>query len=1199
MNIFRILFRSLRWRPWMTIPAMILGVIGVVVGIWFGFPLLGFGIMASVWLRATLIGLILGTIAIVQLVKWRKRRRAAQEIEDALTPSETEGDGKVLSERMQSALATLKKSGGASYLYDLPWYVIIGPPGAGKTTALRNSGIEFPLSDAQDAGVVSGFGGTRYCDWWFAEDAILIDTAGRYTTQDSDKTADESSWQSFLDLLKKSRPNQPINGVILAFSVEDMMQATPEELARHSEIVRARLAEVHEKLRIDFPVYVLFTKCDLISGFREYFSSFSLSRRKAVWGVTFQTKDRKAQTHEQVPTEFDKLVSRLSDEIIDRLTEEPDGISRIAIFGLPGQMALLRDNVADFLRRVFEPTRYKSSAILRGFYFTSGTQEGTPIDQVLGAMSRNDQAPGAFAPAFMSGQGKSFFLHDLLRRVIFEERDWVSHDEGAVRRTRVLRGLGFSVLGLGTAAALAGFSYSFWQNRNLVRDTAAEAQAYAIQAQREIERTEIADWDLAPVLPYLERMRMMPAGYGSTAEPTMLEGLGLGQRDRIALSATDAYADALEQMLRPRLILDVERRLPQLRNDGDPAEIYRALKVYMLLAGQGGRVDDAAIMAFFDGIWRAEFTGLNGFDQREQLNAHLEAMLSLDDTRDISVPIDDTAVTLARSAIVRMSLADQAYAIIADRAQASGVQPLRLIDVTGPEAGLVFETLDGSDLATVTVPGLYTYEGYWGFFFEELSRVAQVLEDDKWVLGDQANAVDFDAQLAGLDQALQLRYGRDFEAAWQAMFDQFRLANMSADKPRYDVLGIASSSVASPILQLVKAIEAETRLTREIELLAGLDPAALAGGAVADDVGGQLASRFRSRSSGVQRILLDALSSGNKNQTRVNGSAEGPTRAVERLEERFANWHVLLEGPAGQRPIDVVLADLSAIRDNFRIAEANPSASAAVLPQLLSNLTRNNSRLPPKLREMVNDAERDFRSEATDATIADMNRALTNDIAFTCREGITAFFPFANSQRHVPMIEFAKFFGPGGDMDNFFNTYLAAHVIRTENGFEVDPASPLRDRILPNTLRQFDRAERIKRAFFGAGGTTPEVPISITMSAAHPSVRRAELTINGANTVTSVGSPSQSVVWPGDGSTTQLAIFAGLGRGSQVEWRGGPWTLMEFIRQAASRQNLPNGLRLTHQLEGRFVTFDLTFSAVTNPFTMPEFREFACPVSLD
>ena len=173
---------------------------------------------------------------------------------------------------------------------------IVGESGSGKTTALVNSEIKFPLSGQQ--GGLQGFGGTRYCDWWFAEDAILIDTAGRYTTQDSDAGADSASWTAFLGLLKRNRPKQPINGVILAFSVADLMNASPDSITAHAETVRARLAEIHETLKVDFPVYVMFTKADLIAGFREYFSSFSSSRRKKVWGATFQTDSRKDQTYE-------------------------------------------------------------------------------------------------------------------------------------------------------------------------------------------------------------------------------------------------------------------------------------------------------------------------------------------------------------------------------------------------------------------------------------------------------------------------------------------------------------------------------------------------------------------------------------------------------------------------------------------------------------------------------------------------------------------------------------------------------------------------------------------------------------------------------------------------------------------------------------------------------------------------------------
>ena len=1106
---------------------------------------------------------------------------------------------------MSGALAKLKKSGGATYLYDLPWYVIIGPPGAGKTTALRNSGIEFPVSgDDGDDGGMEGFGGTRYCDWWFAEDAIMIDTAGRYTTQDSNSSADSASWTSFLELLKKSRPNQPINGVMLAFSAEDMMTMSDQELTDHAETVRARLGELHEHLRVDFPVYVLFTKSDLISGFREYFSSFNVNRRKNVWGVTFQTKDRKEQTYEQVKPEFDKLVSRLSDELIDRLSEEPDGISRVAIFGLPGQMALMRDNVSEFLRRVFAPSKHNTNAILRGFYFTSGTQEGTPIDQVLGAMSQTSSDTGGFAPSFMSGQGKSFFIHDLLKRVIFEERDWVSHDQRAVRRTAILRGISLGAIGLVTAGLLAAFGISFWQNRNLVEVADTEAGTYSRVAQVEISRTEIEDPDLEPILPYLESLRLMPAGYGETAEPTIWEGFGLSQRDRLGAATENAYADALEQFFRPRLILELETQLAGLRNTEEPAEIYRALKVYLLLGGQESQFDDDAIKTWFDDLWFAEYASdLNGINTREALARHLEAMLELDGRKDVAVKLDDTTITNARSAIVQMSLADQAYALIRDRAKAAGLLDLRIAEALGVQADLVFETTDGSDLSTVVVPGLFTYEGFWSFFFEELTTVGEALEEDKWVLGQQAELVNFDAQMAGLEQALQVTYRRDFENAWNEMFARIRLANMSADAPLYDTLGVAAAPFASPILQLVKVVDNETKLTRELDAIAAQLGGGGEGGAAenaASDVGNFVVRDQLRRGPRTLRILTDSLRNSNKDQTRVNGSnAEGPTRSVERLTQIFENWHILLEGAEGQRPIDIVLADLESIRGNLRLSTSNPAQSAALLPQLLSNLTRNNSRLPEPLRKLVNDAESDFRSEATDATLAEMNRALNNTITQVCRDTITGFFPFSDSERQVPTGDFGRFFGPGGDMDVFYNTYLSPHVLATGDGLAIDPNSPLSDRLSTSAIRQFDRAIQIRRAYFGAGGTAPEVQITLSHEASHPTIEQAHLEINGVNTITAPGDPPKTVTWPGAGASTTLQVFPSLDRQSSSEFRGGQWTIVRFLRSAASTQRTGNTLRSTFNVGGRSITYDISFNTASNPFTMPELTEFSCPQSLD
>ena len=133
-------------------------------------------------------------------------QKAASKIAEGITAAELPADDTdVLKDRMKDALATLKtaSSGKGNFLYDLPWYVLIGPPGSGKTTALVNSGLKFPLAKGTSPAAVAGVGGTRYCDWWFTEDAVLIDTAGRYTTQDSDAHLDKQSWLGFLDLLKK------------------------------------------------------------------------------------------------------------------------------------------------------------------------------------------------------------------------------------------------------------------------------------------------------------------------------------------------------------------------------------------------------------------------------------------------------------------------------------------------------------------------------------------------------------------------------------------------------------------------------------------------------------------------------------------------------------------------------------------------------------------------------------------------------------------------------------------------------------------------------------------------------------------------------------------------------------------------------------------------------------------------------------
>lgn len=285
------------------------GTLALALLIWFLGPLVGFSgasPLASPLARWIAIGSLFSVWGLYHLGNaiWARvenrnlidRLAAGAEDEDPAKQA-TEEELLALRERFAQALATLKGADskrklGGHWVYQLPWYVIIGPPGCGKTTALLNSGLRFPLAERLGQDAIHGIGGTRYCDWWFTDEAVLIDTAGRYTTQDSYEQVDKAAWQNFLGLLKKHRPRRPINGVLVSVSLSDLLQLHPTERAAHALAIRQRIQELCQSFGIAVPVYVLFMKADLVAGFAEFFADLSREGREQVWGMTFPRDER-------------------------------------------------------------------------------------------------------------------------------------------------------------------------------------------------------------------------------------------------------------------------------------------------------------------------------------------------------------------------------------------------------------------------------------------------------------------------------------------------------------------------------------------------------------------------------------------------------------------------------------------------------------------------------------------------------------------------------------------------------------------------------------------------------------------------------------------------------------------------------------------------------------------------------------------
>src|SRR5437764_326579 len=338
--------------------------------------------IALIWaLLAALV--LLAVWGVVWLVRAARRKRAASRLTEAIAPlpdaagQATRNDAAVLRKGMLEAINTIKTSKlgltrGAAALYELPWYMIIGNPAGGKSSAIKHSGLSFPIPGSK---AVQGVGGTRNCDWFFTTDGILLDTAGRYSVYEPDR----GEWFSFLELLRKHRPRAPINGILIAVSVAELAGGSPEASIELAKSLRTRVQELTERLGVYAPVYVIFTKADLIAGFADFFFDTERAERERVWGATLRYNRR--STPQDVlaffDQHFDELYDGLKEMSLASMAGNRSTALRPGVFTFPLEFASLRPHLRAFLATLFEENTYQFRPVFRGFYFTSALQEGS------------------------------------------------------------------------------------------------------------------------------------------------------------------------------------------------------------------------------------------------------------------------------------------------------------------------------------------------------------------------------------------------------------------------------------------------------------------------------------------------------------------------------------------------------------------------------------------------------------------------------------------------------------------------------------------------------------------------------------------------------------------------------------------------------------------------------------------------------
>ena len=649
---------------------------------------------------------------------------------------------------------------GKDAIYSLPWYLVAGVTRSGKSSLVIGSNLDFKTTASQRAADQKLIRPTANVDWRVSSEAVFIDVSGRLMSES--KGSDE--WRALIESIRSHRPNRPIDGMILAVDTNSILKSEERDQELVAKELRSRIDEVIAKLKVKFPIYVVFTSADSIEGFGD---SFSVSRNEAkelVWGSTIPLeKSENAQA--LFDGEFELLREAAMKRRLARLSAPFPPVKQLRIFNFPLHFGSARRKLGSFISTLFRPDPFSENPFLRGFYLTS--------------------APAAKAASNIPATvGKTYFVERLFRDVILRDRDLVAttiaQRQGAPLFGWALTLIGAAIVGL----LLIGSGVSLYNNKKMLDDakergerliaiTKTDGYKDPAKADEKTIRTEVnATEDLRQILVKLD-------DYERNGAPWFMR-FGLYSGDRVYKQhLLKVYMSVIENRYKAQTVKRVEADLKKfsestpVANAGKLTEAeegvlgknYDLLKAYLMLTKQfKDKADPTHISTTLKDSWTAD--GKFPAELKPVALQQLEFWAKQVDREDSdftfprispdSKIIEDTRKKLQVFPAVyryyKRKVTEISKQIDAEHGSYS-------VDSILTDKGSPSGFISGN----YTVPGAFTRAGL-PFMQKAITEANEKLSEDDWVMGETGKST---LDVSSEAQNLEARYYRDYADHWR------------------------------------------------------------------------------------------------------------------------------------------------------------------------------------------------------------------------------------------------------------------------------------------------------------------------------------------------------------------------------------------------------------------------------------------------
>ncbi|MFC0228525.1 type VI secretion system membrane subunit TssM [Serratia aquatilis] len=1050
-----------------------------------------------------------------------------------------------------------------SYLYRLPWYMVVGARNSGKSTLIREG---YKLSEIAGSEQLDTTDLRVRC--WLGEQAVIIDPAGALIEQPITPIEGKASlnsrlWQSLLSWLVEQRKRQPLTGIIFTVDLHQLVTAHKAQRESYIADIHQRLQEIRLASHSQIPLYVVFTKLDLLYGFEAMFQTLDKAQREAVLGVTFSLNASDAEVWRKELQQFwQQWITQLNGAMPDMMLNSVDAGQRSQLFSFIRQMHGVQEYVIQLLEGILYSGDH-AQLLLRGVYLTSAQQRGQ-MDDVFtqSAAVQYHLAPQAF-PTWPVADTTPYFTKELFSQVLLAEPNLAGENGSWLRSSRKSM-LVFSSVGAVVALALWGCWHYYYQlNYRAGQEVLAQAKTFlSIPTPKGDDRYGNLQ------LPLLNPIRDATLAYGNYHERnTLLADMGLYQGGNIGPYVESTYLQLLQQRFVPAVmsgLLDQLNAAP--KGSEAKLEILRVMR--MLEDGSGRNIP--LVKQYMSSRWSQQFNGQR--DLQQQLMGHLEYALKHTDWHAARESGDQYAIKsfvpyvrpiqLAQQELSKLSIYQRVYQNLRIKAQDALPPALDLRDQVGASFDELFIS-SNDDL--LVIPQFLTRNGLQNYFIKQKDQLIELTVMDSWVLNLTKNVEYSEADRKEIQRQVTEQYIGDYIAHWRAAISNLSVTDLG-DLPQ--AIGALEQVIngEQPFRRILRTLSDNTRPPLIPDSVTGKEREALL--------------------QQPDYLLLSRINREFAPQTGVLAENSDKEGVLQNVYQKLTNLHRYLL--AIQNSPTPGKAALKAVQLRLEQNSSDPifevQQQAKGLPEPLNRW----------VSELAEQAWRVVMMEAIRSLEVEWNETVVKQYQ-TYLAGRYPFDP--NSKQDVPLSEFERFFGPKGTLDAFYQQNLKPFV---ENNLSLGNDGELL--IRQDVLQQLAQAQKIREIFFSAqNGLGTQFAIEPVMLSGNK--RRSVLNLDGQLLDYAHGNNNTvHLVWPNSmrtGVESKVTLVPDENdRSPRSITFSGPWAQLRLINAGELTNVTTSSFDVRFKVDGGEMTYRIYVDESDNPFAGGLFSKFTLPDTL-